>query len=57
MRDIGLWGDKIRRAYADMGILGLADADLHELGRHDEQVAQDFDARRAEVEALARSVA
>jgi len=57
MKDIGLWGDKIRRAYADMGILGFADADLQDLARRDEQVAQQFDARRAEVDALARDVA
>ncbi len=57
MKDIGLWGDKIRRAYAAMGILGFADADLHELARHDEKVAEDFDARRAEVDGVARSVA
>ncbi len=47
MKDIGLWGDKIRAAYANMGILGFADADLGELGRSDERVADEFDARRA----------
>src|SRR5579862_3175101 len=46
MKDIGLWGDKIRAAYADMGILGFASADLAELGRSDERVADEFDARR-----------
>jgi hypothetical protein len=53
MRDIGLWGGKIRAAYATMGILGFADADLAELGRRDERVAEDFDARRAEIERVA----
>jgi len=57
MKDIGLWGDKIRAAYANMGILGFADADLAELGQSDERVADEFDARRAAVEAVARSVA
>jgi hypothetical protein len=57
MKDIGLWGDKIRRAYAEMGILGFADTDLQDLARHDERVAEDFDARRADVETVARSVA
>ena len=57
MKDIGLWGDRIRAAYADMGILGFADADLADLGRRDERVADEFDARRAEVERVARSVA
>ena len=55
MKDIGLWGPKIRAAYADMGILGFADVDLAEIGRHDESVAEDFDARGAEVERLVRS--
>jgi hypothetical protein len=57
MKDIGLWGDKIRAAYAKMGILGFADVDLQELSSRDEKVAEDFDARRAEVEKVARSVA
>ena len=57
MKDIGLWGDKIRKAYAEMGILGFADTDLHDLARHDEQVAEDFDARKAEIASVARSVA
>jgi len=57
MKDIGLWGDKIRAAYADMGILGFADADLAELGRSDERVADEFEARRAAVADVARSVA
>jgi hypothetical protein len=45
IKDIGLWGPKIRRAYANMGILGFADVDTEELGRRDEQVAEEFDAR------------
>src|SRR5262245_25029246 len=57
MRDIGLWGDKIRRAYAQMGILGFADTDLHALTANDEKIAEDFDARKAEVASVARSVA
>jgi len=45
IKDIGLWGPKIRRAYANMGILGFADVDTEELGRHDERVAEEFDTR------------
>jgi hypothetical protein len=48
IREIGLWGPKIRRAYANMGILGFADLDIDELARNDERVAEEFDARRAE---------
>ena len=57
MKDIGLWGDRIRAAYTDMGILGFANADLAELGQSDERVADEFDARRAVVEDVARGVA
>ncbi len=39
IKDIGLWGPRIRKAYADMGILGFADVDLDALATHDEQVA------------------
>jgi hypothetical protein len=46
IKDIGLWGPKIRRAYANMGILGFADVDTEALSRDDERVAQEFDARR-----------
>ena len=53
MKDIGLWGEKIRAAYGTMGILGFADADLADLGRRDERVAEEFDARRAEIERVA----
>jgi hypothetical protein len=46
IKDIGLWGPKIRRAYANMGIIGFADTNTEELAREDERVAQEFDARR-----------
>jgi hypothetical protein len=45
IKDIGLWGPKIRRAYSNMGIMGYADVDPEELSRNDERVAQEFDAR------------
>ena len=47
IKDIGLWGPRIRRAYANMGILGFADADVDALMKEDERVAQELDARRA----------
>jgi hypothetical protein len=46
MRDIGLWGPKIRRAYSNMGIIGFAEVDSEALTANDERVAQEFDARR-----------
>ena len=46
MKEIGLWGPKIRKAYADMGVLGFADADLDALASHDEQLGAEFDRRQ-----------
>ncbi len=57
MKDIGLWGPKIRKAYGDLGVLGFAEADIGEMTAHDESVAEDFDAgirgRMREIEATA----
>ncbi len=39
IKDIGLWGPRVRKAYADMGILGFADADLDVLSANDERIA------------------
>jgi hypothetical protein len=46
VKNIGLWGPKIRRAYAQMGIIGFADTDAAALERDDERIAAEFDARR-----------
>ena len=43
IKAIGLWGPRIRKAYADMGILGYADTDVEALGKDDERVAETFD--------------
>jgi len=45
IKDIGLWGSKIRRAYSNMGIMGFANVDTEELSRNDERIASDFDTR------------
>src|SRR5262245_42763973 len=42
IKDIGLWGPKIRKGYEQMGILGYADADVAALSAEDEQVAEEF---------------
>jgi hypothetical protein len=49
IKEIGLWGPKVRRAYADMGILDLADADAIALIDDDERIAEELDARNAYV--------
>jgi len=48
IKDIGLWGPRIRKAYADMGVMAYADVDAEGLLAKDEQVAAEFDARRAQ---------
>ncbi len=51
LKDIGLWGPRIRKALVDMDVMKFADLELDELGRHDDTVASEFDrlaaARRA----------
>ena len=47
IKGIGLWGPRIRRAYANMGILGFADTDVESLMKEDERVAEELDALRA----------
>src|SRR4051794_19062488 len=39
IKDIGLWGPKIRAGYEKMGILGYADVDAQAMGEEDERVA------------------
>ena len=47
VKDIGLWGPKVRAAYEDMGVLDLADVDAEAMMANDQKVAEDFDAGRA----------
>ncbi len=46
LRDIGLWGPKLRSAFQDMGVIGFADADIDAEMASDEQAAQDLDEQR-----------
>ncbi len=43
VKDIGLWGDKIQKAYTDMGVMHYADQDLDLLAKQDEEIAKDLD--------------
>jgi hypothetical protein len=47
IKEIGLWGPRIRKAYGDMGILGYADVDAAALMADDEKVADDIEAALA----------
>ncbi|MCR9266370.1 MAG: ferritin-like domain-containing protein [Alphaproteobacteria bacterium] len=49
VKDIGLWGPKIQKAYADMGVLHYADQDLDLLAKQDEEVARDLDTKHQDV--------
>ncbi len=46
LKDIGLWGPRIQKAFDDMGILGFAEVDAAALLEDDERVADDFDAKK-----------
>ena len=43
VRDIGLWGDKVQSAYADMGVLERREVDLDALMKQDEDIAEQID--------------
>src|SRR5271169_4666241 len=45
IKNIGLWGPKIRRAYSNMGVMAFADLDSEQMMENDEKVAQEFDDR------------
>jgi hypothetical protein len=59
VKDIGLWGEKVQRAYADLGVLDAAGTDLEALMSDDENQAERIErehaaelaARRSEVSA------
>jgi hypothetical protein len=46
VKDIGLWGPRVRRAYEDMGVMAFADVDAEALLANDGRVADEHDARR-----------
>ena len=48
IKDIGLWGERVQKAYADMGVLDFAAANLDGLMADDERTADDIDAARLE---------
>ena len=52
IKDIGLWGPRVRKAYADMGILGFADVDLDALSGQDEKIAAQLEGRISPEDAL-----
>jgi 1,2-phenylacetyl-CoA epoxidase catalytic subunit len=43
VKDIGLWGPKVRKAYEDLGVLQFQDLDPDSLSAQDEQLARKLD--------------
>ncbi|MEO3783842.1 ferritin-like domain-containing protein [Actinocorallia sp. B10E7] len=54
VKDIGLWGERVQKAYADMGVLDMSKADLEALMAQDEELADKLDAERFAAEETAR---
>jgi hypothetical protein len=46
VKDIGLWGKKVQKAYADMGVLQFQDMDPDSLSAQDEELARKLDTGR-----------
>jgi hypothetical protein len=46
LKDIGLWGGRIQKAFVDMNVIEYAGVDVEELSKSDEDVAAEFDRLR-----------
>jgi hypothetical protein len=54
VKDIGLWSERLQRAYLDMGVFDLGDSNLDLLMAQDEELAEKLDAQRFAAEETAR---
>ncbi|MFI1015357.1 ferritin-like domain-containing protein [Streptomyces sp. NPDC020965] len=54
VKDIGLWGERLQKAYVDMGVFDLGDANLDLLMTQDEEIAEALDRERFATEERAR---
>ncbi|HWB65348.1 MAG TPA: ferritin-like domain-containing protein [Mycobacteriales bacterium] len=48
VKDIGLWGEKVQKCYAEMGVLDMAGVNLEQLMKADEDQAELIDRQKAE---------
>ncbi|MFI1973001.1 ferritin-like domain-containing protein [Streptomyces cinnamoneus] len=55
VKDIGLWGERLQRAYVDMGVFDLGACDLDRLMAQDEELAERLDVQRFAREEAART--
>lgn len=56
VKDIGLWGDKVQKAFSDMGVLDMAGFDIEALMKADEDQAESLEKAHAEMAARAVEV-
>lgn len=54
VKDIGLWGERLQRAYLDLGVFDLGDSNLDLLMSQDEEIAEALDRERFAAEESAR---
>src|SRR6266568_4653837 len=54
VKDIGLWGPKVRHAYTDLGVIDAAKTDLEALMRDDEEIAERVDEEKYAAELATR---
>jgi len=52
VKDIGLWGEGVQKAFVDMGAIEFADIDSEAVLEEDQRVAEQFDARRFVAESV-----
>ena len=50
VKDIGLWGERVRRGYEQLGVLHFAEVDVQALQEDDQRIAREIDARRRHVD-------
>lgn len=49
LKDVGLWGPKMRETFADMGVIGYESTDLDAVMAEDEAVAEGIDLERQDL--------
>jgi hypothetical protein len=50
LKDVGLWGPKMRQTFADMGVIGFETTDLDGVMAEDEQIAEQMDLARGQID-------
>ncbi|MBT2510005.1 ferritin-like domain-containing protein [Streptomyces sp. ISL-98] len=56
VKDIGLWGPRLQKAYVDMGVFEMGNSNLDLLMTQDEEIAEQLDKERFEAEERERLV-